>query len=89
MQLRTEDLVWQELDDEVVVLDLRAASYLRLNDTAAILFRELDRSGTSETLVPTIVAAYDVDETTAQRGVDAFLEDLDRRGLLMHECDEG
>ena len=89
VKLRTDDLIWQELDDEVVVLDLRASSYLRLNDTAATLFRELDRSGTAATLVSTILAAYDVDPATARRGVDDFLEELDRRGLLVEERDEG
>ncbi len=82
MRLRTEDLVWQDLDDDLVILDLRASTYLRLNDTAAVLFRELDRTGSTEALVTKLRSEYEVATEDAERDVQSFLSRLSDYDLI-------
>lgn len=80
--LRTTDITWQPLDDDIVVLDLRSSRYLRLNDTAALLWRRLETGATRDQLVAAIVEEYDVEPDVAQRDVDAALASLLEHELL-------
>lgn len=82
IQLRTDGLSWQTLDDEVIVLDLHGSRYLKLNGTAATLWRLLTEPRERTDMVNALLEQYDVDETQARRDVAAFLEDLRARGLV-------
>lgn len=84
-QLRTEDVTWQALDEEIVVLDLRSSSYMRLNRTAATLWRLLARATSQEALETALVEEHGASEDQAARDTSAFLDDLRRRGLLIDD----
>ena len=85
MRLRDSDLTWQEIDEEIIVLDLKASSYLKLNGTGAHLWKQLESGADVAGLVSSLVGAYEVDEATARRDVDAFLRQLSRAQLLTQE----
>lgn len=82
LQLRTDNLEWREIDDEIVVLDAREATYLALNGSGAILWRKLATSAYRDDLVQALLDAYEVDQATASADTDAFLTELARQGLL-------
>jgi hypothetical protein len=82
LRLRTEDLEWQEIDSDIVVLDGRQAVYLTLNGSGALLWRMLATDTTRDDLVAALISAYEVDETTASADADAFLHTLSEQGLL-------
>ena len=82
MNLRNEDLTWQEIDDEIIVLDLRASSYLKLNGTGALLWKQLAAGSDEQTLVNTLTATYEVAVEQAERDVEAFVRRLERAQLL-------
>jgi hypothetical protein len=82
MKLREQDLTWQEIDEEIVILDLRASSYLKLNGTAAFLWKRLESGAESEDLVGALTSNYEVDDGVARRDVDAFIRQLRRADLL-------
>jgi hypothetical protein len=82
LRLRTDDIEWTEVEDAVVVLDLRDSSYFSLNKTGAALWPELLEGSTREQLVTRLTERFVVDETTASRDVAAFLGSLAERGLL-------
>jgi hypothetical protein len=81
-RLRTDDLEWQEIDSDIVVLDGREAVYLTLNGSGALLWRMLVTETTREDLVAALIDAYDVDEPTALADTDSFLRSLTDQGLL-------
>lgn len=81
-KLRSEDLVWQVIDDEVVVLDTRASEYLGLKGSGAMLWRALETSTSPEELVAALVSRYGIPAERAQSDVEAFLSTLGERGLL-------
>lgn len=83
MQLRESDLAWQEVDEEIIILDLKASSYLKLNGTGAHLWKQLEQGADVSAMAESLLAVYDVDIDTARRDVDAFVRQLQRAGLLI------
>ena len=82
LRLRTEELDWLPIDQEVVVLDSRRDVYLATNQTGAHLWRALIEGATRSELVDMLMRAFDVDEETATSDVGAYLDALDEQGLL-------
>lgn len=82
MRLRANDLTWQRIDDEIIVLDLRGSSYLKLNGSGALLWEALAEGTGPPELVGVLVERYDLEERDAARDVEAFLADLQAEGLL-------
>jgi hypothetical protein len=82
LQLRRNDLPWQDLDGEIVVLEPRASVYLTMNAAAALLWRRLAEGTSREELVAALVGAYDLPPAHAERDVDRFLDQLREQELL-------
>jgi hypothetical protein len=70
---RDDDVLWTEQDDAVVLLDVRASRYLTLNQTGALLWRQLAQPA---------VQLYPVGEAEATTALADFLDALDARDLL-------
>lgn len=82
VDIRTDELSWRQVDDEVVILDLRTSKYLSLNGTAALLWTTMAAGCTTDDLVDAVVSTYDVDREVAARDVSAFVADCAARGLV-------
>jgi hypothetical protein len=82
LRLRSEDLEWTEIDDEVVALDLRDSTYLAVNRTGAAVWNALADGTTRSALIESLQGQFDVDAETAAREIDAFLDVARERGLL-------
>ena len=85
-RLRTEDLTWQDLEGEVVVLDLRSSTYFLVNGSGARLW-ELLADAAADTSVPELAAelraVYALPDDVAIAHVEEFLQSLERSGLLV------
>lgn len=82
IRLRSEDLEWTQIDEEVVVLDLRESAYLSVNRTGAAVWTALVEGATQEALIERLKERFDVDDATARQGLDDFLATARQRGLL-------
>ncbi|TQL69964.1 coenzyme PQQ synthesis protein D (PqqD) [Nocardioides albertanoniae] len=82
MKLDSQRITWREIDGELVILDLAASTYLTTNETGTALLKELVEERSTEELVEVLMSAFDVTSETAVADVRAFVEDLDRNGLL-------
>jgi Coenzyme PQQ synthesis protein D (PqqD) len=82
LRLRDADLEWREIDDEIVVLDAREASYLALRGSGAVLWRLLAQGASSEALAAALVERYGIEQPQANTDVEAFLSSLTQHGLL-------
>ena len=82
IRLRNEKLEWLETGGEVIALDESELAYVSANVTGSLLWQDLAAGTTRDALVTRLVDAFEVDAETVRRDVDAFLEDLERRGLL-------
>lgn len=82
MRLRGEDLTWQEIDGELVILDLARSSYLTTNGTGAFLAKLLVEDRTPDDLAAALAAEYGITPEEARGDVDAFVAELARLELL-------
>lgn len=82
LRLRTSDLEWRAIEDEVIAVDLRTSTYLSANASGMLLWRELAEGTTKEALVHRLLEAYGIETQQAEADVDRFLDDLGSRGLL-------
>jgi hypothetical protein len=80
--LRTDDLHWREVDDEIVALEARGAIYLAANSSGRLLWRLLARGATIADLARALVDAYGIDAATAASDADRFVEQMREAGLL-------
>ena len=62
------------------VLDLNMM--ITLNESGAFLWERLNEETTTEALVAALLSEYDVDNETAQRAVEAFVQKLNDHGFL-------
>ena len=82
LRLRTDGVPWQQIDDEIVVLDAQRSVYLAANPSGALLWRALADGTTRDALVERLAEAFDLDRERAGADTDAFLADLRARELL-------
>lgn len=81
-QLRADELNWRLIDDEVVVLDSKRASYLAINGAGARLWPALVEGATLEHLADLLVGTYAIDRARARADADAFVAALTDQGLM-------
>jgi hypothetical protein len=72
----------RKVGGEVVVLDLESSQYLTISGSGVLLFELLREEHDRDELVAALLSAFEVDEDTARRDVDAFIADLSDAGLL-------
>jgi len=82
MRARSEQVMWREIDGQVVILDLRSSIYLRSNGTGARLWERLQTECERDDLIDVLVSSYQIDADVASRDVDAFLATLSDGDLL-------
>ncbi|MDQ3932265.1 MAG: PqqD family protein [Actinomycetota bacterium] len=82
LKIRGERLVWRELDDEIIALDMRSSNYLRLNASGAVLWKLLSAGTTKQQLVAALTTSYGVPAEDASSDVDTFLEQLWNNALV-------
>ena len=81
-RLRTHELSWRQIDDEVVILDSRQANYLAINGAGARLWPALVEGATLEQLARLLVEAYEIDPVSATADANRFVAALSEQGLM-------
>ncbi|QDB80207.1 PqqD family protein [Georgenia sp. 311] len=82
MQLRSEDITWQEIDGELVVLDTARSVYLTTNVAGATLTRLLTEERSLDELADALVEEFGIPRETAEADARSFVTDLRDKGLL-------
>lgn len=82
MRLRTEDISARTIGGETIVLDLPSSQYFAITGVGSRVFQLLAEDRTLDDLVAAITAEYEVDEPTARRDVESFVDRLRQARLL-------
>ncbi|HVC24871.1 MAG TPA: PqqD family protein [Acidimicrobiales bacterium] len=82
LELDTNAVVWREVDEEIIVLELSTAVYLTVNGSACPLWLRLTHGATADELASVLVEEYAITLERAAADVDAFLDALAARSLL-------
>ena len=83
MKLRSDDLEWKQIDDEIIALDTGRAEYLGVDGAGVALWRALGEGADRDDLVASLTRRYGIPPARAMADVDAFLSDLAARNLLV------
>jgi hypothetical protein len=82
LRLRADELVWREIDDELVAIDVASSAYLSANPAGALLWQMLAAGTTRAELIDRLVEQFGISSEQASADVDAFLQSLEARRLL-------
>ena len=82
LRLRPDALVWREIDNELIAVDMASSTYLSANRSGALLWQMLADGATHAELVNGLVDRFGISRDRAASDVDAFLHGLDGRELL-------
>jgi 2-oxo-4-hydroxy-4-carboxy--5-ureidoimidazoline (OHCU) decarboxylase len=78
-----DDVLTAYLKGEAVLLDMESRKYFRLNDTAAEIWKQLERGANHESLVEQLCTKFQVDREEARSGVMRVLADLAQKKLIL------
>jgi hypothetical protein len=82
-QLRPHpDVVWRQVGDEVVLVNLKTNRIYALNVTGARLWELLESGADRPAIEQTMLSEFDVEATQLQEEIDRQLDELSREGLL-------
>ncbi len=84
-----EDLILREVAGENILIPvgeiaLDIKGMFTLTESGTLLYRKLTEGCTKEDLVQTLLDEYEVDQEKASEDVDAFLEQLEKAGVLQN-----
>lgn len=81
-RLRSEDVSWRQIEDDIVVLDLKSGTYLSINPTGVPLWLRLVQGATVHELAEVLQEEHELGADQAQNDACQFVVMLSRQGLL-------
>lgn len=78
------DVFMAERDGVAVLLDLRHAVYLGLDEVGTLAWREIENGGSVDTVAQRVCAEYDAPIDVVRNDMQEFLADLRRRRLVVY-----
>ena len=82
--LDENSVVWRDLNDEVIVLELATSTYLTLNGSGRLLWMRLVGGTDLLGLVSVLQEEYEIPEAVAVADAQAFIDALTERSLLTY-----
>jgi len=85
----SEDVVWRDLEGEVVILDLATQHYFGLTGAGNEMWHLIAEHGSSDKIIDDLVARYeDVDPRKLERDFEKLVRELAGKGMLKISSDE-
>ena len=84
----SEEVLYQEVNDEVVLLSMATGKYYGLNDVASKLWRLLGENGKCEDAISVLLDEYDVPEEQLRSDVSEIVGKMVTDGLLIRLDDQ-
>jgi hypothetical protein len=76
LRIDSQEVVWREIGDELVVLHMGTATYLTINGSGRTLWNRLADGATPSQLADALIERYGIDAEQARLDVQAFVESL-------------
>ena len=83
-----DDIVFRDLAGEAVILNLTTGTYFGLNEIGTQIWHLLAEHGSTEEVIETILAEYEVDDTRFRHDLDELLHALMDKGLIEANAEE-
>lgn len=76
------EVLFQEVNGEIVLLDLEAETYFGLNESGAVVWQLLQKELNVEQIIEHLLSEFDVTPETAGKDVRELLEQLEKAQLV-------
>jgi hypothetical protein len=84
MRLRNDEIVMRDVGGKTMVLDLASSTYFAIGGVGTVILKELREHEVDEQeLIDRLLERFAVDRERLEADVAAFLERLERAGLLL------
>lgn len=83
LKINSPNVIFENIDDEVVVIDLNSGSYYSLIDAAADIWEMISDSMSSKSIVSALACKYDAKDTEIQAAYDSFIQKIILEGLVI------
>lgn len=77
-----DHVIFQELENEMVLLDLQTGGYYGLNEVGTRIWRELQEGRSPEDIVAALVRDYEIADEQVEQDMRSFLASLEGQGLI-------
>ncbi len=77
-----ENIAWRNVNDEIVILNLKSGEYYTLNDVGQIIWLALADQKSVEEIKSKLIVEFDVSPDTATQDIKTFLSKMVDEGLL-------
>ena len=78
----SQNVIFQEIDGELVLLDLQSERYFGLNEVGTRMWHLLTENSHTEIILTQLLVEFDVDETTLRQDVTHLISELVKAGLV-------
>jgi hypothetical protein len=78
-----DDVVFEVLDDQAVLLNLKTGIYFGLNDTGTRIWKLIEEHGDIDAVRKRMLEEFDVSQETLEGDLRGLLSELLERGLLV------
>ncbi|MDQ3878985.1 MAG: PqqD family protein [Actinomycetota bacterium] len=77
-----EGVVFETIDDEMVLLNLNSGTYFKLNATGHRIWSLIQERGDSDYVIDQMTGTFSVDRAVVERDLEALVNELQAHGLL-------
>ncbi len=78
-----EDVLFEVLDGEAVLLNVATGAYFGLNPSATRMWQLLEELQDTTRMRDRMLEEFEVEPSELARDIEAFLDEMSRRGLLV------
>lgn len=79
---RNNEILWRLIEDKVILLDMDEARTIMLNDVGSHIWIAIETQKTQDELISQVTETFDIDEETARKDMESFLNDMIKRDLI-------
>ena len=78
----SDDVVFRDLAGEAVILNFTTGTYFGLNEVGTRMWHLVAEHGSTEKVIDTLLAEYEVEEEQLRRDLDDLVQQLIDKGLV-------
>ena len=78
----SENVVWRDLDGEIVILNLTSGVYFSVDGVGAPVWTLVSEQVTNDEIVGKLISEFDVEETCLRNDMEALFQELASQGLI-------
>ncbi len=81
-KLKEENVLFTELDNELVIYDVKNNQYISLNDTFTDIFKGIHQGLSQDEIVQSLMNIFEVELEVCKRAVERSVAELKEKGFI-------